>query len=104
MRKLQAKDLLKCATILGKVGENLKLDENATNVQVGLLFFSNALKYAETDLSEFLADIAEMSPQEFGEQPFDYPLEIIDHLVETEDIKSFLQRVKAIQGRLSKKS
>lgn len=103
MRKLNTADLMKCATILGKVGGNIKLRDGATAPEIGMAFFSSALQYAETDLRALLASVAEMTEEEFDKQPFEYPLQIIEELAEKDEFTNFLERLKVLQKRLSKK-
>jgi hypothetical protein len=97
---------MKCVAIAGKIGFKakealvVKQGEELNSIQVGLAFFSVAMQYAETDFKELLASIAEMSVEEFEQQPFDFPITILEHLAETEDLKSFLERVQTLAKKV----
>lgn len=103
MRKLNVSDLTKVVKILGKVGTNLNLSQEMSNAEIGLNFISTAAQYADEDLTSLLASIAEMPVEEFKKMPIDYPLEVIEELAETEDLKTFFTRAKALTGKLFKK-
>lgn len=103
MRKLNTLDLIKASTLLGKIGKNIEIPEGASNVQIGIILFSNVMQHAETDFKTWLADIAGMSVEEFEKQPFDFPLEVIEQIAEQEDLNAFLQRVRGLMSKLSKK-
>lgn len=104
MRKLNTYDLFKTATIVGKIGTNLRISEGMTPQQLGITFFGGALQYAETDFKSLLANICEMSVEDFDKMPFDYPLEVIETLINTEDMKSFLERVKSLAEKMQQSS
>lgn len=103
MRKLNTLDLLKVTSMFGKIGKKVEISEGMTEQQIGLTFFASALEHAETELKELLAGVAEMTVEEFEKMPFDYPLDVIEHLIENEDMQGFLQRVKGLIEKLSKK-
>jgi hypothetical protein len=90
-------------TIFGKVGTQLKTDENMTNAQVGVQFLATAAQFAEQDLTKLLASVSEMSIEEFKAMPIDYPLEVIEYLAEQEDLQTFFKRVKGLTEKLFKK-
>lgn len=110
MRPLNTMDTMKCVSIAGKIGIKAKelltrqAGQELTSLEIGLSFFSVAMQYAESDFKELLASIAEMSIEEFEQQPFDYPLTVLEHLAETEDLQSFFQRVQTLARKISKKS
>lgn len=103
MRKLNTNDLMTVVGILGKVGANIKTSEGMTNAQVGLQFLSTAAQYAEQDLTRLLANVSEMTIEEFKEMPIDYPIEVIEWLAENEDLASFFKRVKGLTEKLFQK-
>jgi hypothetical protein len=103
MRKLNTSDLMTVVSIFGKVGTQLKTDENMTNAQVGIQFMATAAQYAEDDLTKLLASVSEMSIEEFKKMPIDYPLEVIEYLSEEEDLQTFFKRVKGLTEKLFKK-
>ena len=109
MRALNTSDLMKAVAIAGKIGlkakDSLKTQEGEqmSSLAIGMTFFSVAAEHAEKDLKAFLAGIAEMSIEEFDKQPFDFPIAVIEHLAETEDLQGFLQRVTTLMKKLSRK-
>ena len=103
LRKLNALDLMKVVTIFGKVGANLKLSEEMSNTQLGINFIATACQYAEKEVSEFLASIANMTIDEFGKQDIDFPLLVIEELAEKEDLKSFFMRAGNLMKKITKK-
>jgi uncharacterized protein YutE (UPF0331/DUF86 family) len=103
LRKLNALDLMKVVTIFGKVGANLKFSDEMSNTQLGIHFISVACQYAEKEVTELLASLAKMSVEDFGKQPIDFPIEVIESLAEKEDLKSFFTRVGNLTKKLSKK-
>jgi hypothetical protein len=102
MRKLNTLDLIKGSAILGKIGKNIDVPEGAGNAQVGIAIFSAVMQHAETDFKAWLADIAEMTTEEFEKMPFDYPLELLENLAEQEDLSRFFERVKKLMGKMKK--
>jgi hypothetical protein len=62
------------------------------------------MQYAENEISEFLASIAEMDIATFNEQPFDFPLSVIEHLSETENLPLFFERARGLLGKIGKQS
>jgi hypothetical protein len=104
MRRLSTSDLIKTASLLGKIGREVKLAPDMSNAEIGLVMFSAVATKADAELKELLAGIAEMTIEEFEKQPFDYPLELIEQLAEQEDLSRFFTRVKALQAKLSSKS
>ena len=105
MRDLNTLDTLKVATIIGKMGVDASevVKEGMTDQQIGLIFLTSALKYAEKDIRDLLASIAEMTPEEFDKQPFDYPLDLIDELTEKEDLKLFLEKAQKLAQKIQNK-
>jgi hypothetical protein len=102
MRKLNSMDLIRGSSLLGKIGKNIEIPEGASNAQVGIAIFSAVMAHAETDLKTWLADIAEISVEEFDKKPFDYPLEIIEEIAEKEDLSRFLERAKNLLKKMQK--
>jgi hypothetical protein len=105
MRELNTLDTLKVATIIGKLGTNASefIKEGMTDQQIGIVFFTTALTFAETDIRNLLASIAELTPEEFDAKPFDYPLDLIDELTEKEDLKLFLQKARKLAQKIQGK-
>jgi hypothetical protein len=102
MRDLNTMDTLKVATIIGKMGMSAGelLKENMNDQQIGLIFFTSALQYAEKDIRDLLASISEMTPDEFDKQPFDYPLDLIEQLSEKEDIQLFFEKAQKLAQKM----
>jgi hypothetical protein len=87
-------------TIFGKIGSKVTIDPEADAQTLGLQLFSEGMKYAEEDIAELLAGIAEMDRDEFGRQPFDFPLQIIEEVAEKENLTLFFGRVKSLMGKM----
>jgi hypothetical protein len=104
MRKLNSMDLIKGSSLLGKIGKNIDIPEGASNAQVGIAIFSAVMAHAETDFKTWMADIAEISVEEFEKKPFDYPLEVIEEIAEKEDLTRFFERAKNLMGKIKKGS
>lgn len=104
IRRLKTKDFFTVATLLGKMASEAtkEIGEGSSASQIGTIFVSNALKFAEKDLKNWLADLAGIEPKEFDELPFDAPIDIIEQLAEREDLNSFLQRVMQLRSKFTK--
>jgi hypothetical protein len=104
VRRLKTKDFFTVASLLGKMAGDAskEISDGATASQIGTIFVSNALKYAEKDIKTWLADLVNIKPEEFDGLAFDAPIEIIEQLAEKEDLLSFLQRVQQLRGKLTK--
>lgn len=104
VRRLQTSDLFKVATMLSKITAGASKDvlEGMTATQTGALFISNAFRFAETDVKAWLAELVDMSVEEFDKLPFDAPIEIVEALADQEDLASFFQRVKGLAGKITK--
>jgi hypothetical protein len=96
MKKLRVNHLTKAVTIAGKIGNNVAVTKDMTAEQIGMAYFLSAMELAETEITELLADIAEMSIEEFKQQPMDFALQVIEEVAEKEDLMSFLERAKAL--------
>jgi hypothetical protein len=101
MRKLKASDLMRIVTLLGKIGKDLKIEEGADPMQVGMALYALFMQYADSDITGLLADIAEMDLETFNNQPFDFPLDVIQHLTESENLPHFFGRAKTLMSKLS---
>lgn len=103
MRKLNTNDFIKCASLLGKIGKELEIDEGMSNAQVGVSIFATCMKHAETDFKIILADIAEMTVEEFEQQDFDFPIVLIEQISEQQNLQSFFIRVKGLANKITRK-
>lgn len=107
IRRLKTKDFFTVATMLSKMaGDTMRNLSGETNdaASVGASFISNAFKYAESDIKDWLADLAGIAKDAFDELPFDAPIEIIERLAEQENLTSFLQRVMGLKDKLTKRA
>lgn len=102
VRSLNAKDLFKMTKILsvisGELRDSLKdVDFEKVDSQfLGIIIVEAAMKHAETQLKEFLADLVGMTPEEFEQEPFDAPITILTTLAEQEDLKAFFTKAKGL--------
>lgn len=109
VRRLNAKDLFKMTKILsvisGDLRETLKdVDMKKVDNQVlGIIIVEAAMKHAEGQMKELLADLVGMTAEEFEQLPFDAPLEILTILAKQEDLKDFLEKAKGLMSAFSGK-
>lgn len=98
IRRLKTKDFFQVAKILSKLGNKVmqQLNEETNSMQAGLLLLTTALENAESDMLEWLADLAGKTPEEFEEMDFDTPLLVIEALAEKEDLNRFFVKVRAL--------
>lgn len=104
IRKLKAKDLYTVGTMIRKALPTL-VEQGAfrsgasdspdpeRQSEVGKAVFRVLLDECYDDLWAWLADMAGMSSDEFGEQPLDAPLDVIEALVKDESFADFYKRV-----------
>ena len=94
IRELKTKDIFKMSKILKKL--NLKLEtEGKTQTQLGtelILAVVENLYIAESDVYEFLADLAGLKVEEFSELPIEETFKIIDEVKNIPFLASFLKR------------
>jgi len=105
MRKLKAKDLFIVGSMLRKVAPELvkvdfkgdvtqDTDERASNL--GKVIVPLVFDACFEDAWAWLADVAEMSIDEFNSQAVDFPIEVVEYLIKTEDMKSFFVRAGSL--------
>jgi hypothetical protein len=95
MRELNTKDIFKMSKIMKKMSLKINTDgDNKTQMQVGaeliLSIFEN-LHLAETEVTEFLADMSEMPVEKFGELPVNEVAKAIKEFKTKIDIGSFFK-------------
>lgn len=125
VRRLKTKDLFTVATIIAKCGNDFfitagrlligmndeeevengkkgkKEEKRKTNYgAIGISVFTSLLKYADTDIKEWLASMVEMEVKEFDELPIDAPVEIIEEMARQEDLKDFFTRVMGLRKNI----
>jgi hypothetical protein len=100
VRRLEAKDFFSIASILGKIGKDTfsKLEEELTESQMGLLFITNALKYAETEFKQLFASLTNTKPEDFDHLEFEAPIEVLEKIAEQEDLKKVFLRLKNLMN------
>lgn len=95
MRALKAKDIKTLSKMLGKVGDDnlkelIRLVQAKEDVsEVGVKIFKIISSDLTDDLYAWLADLAEMTPEELDDQPFSTPVKILTDLLKTEGIGDF---------------
>jgi hypothetical protein len=101
IRELKAKDFFTAARIISKLGNKAlkEINGEVSEIQAGILLLTTALEHAESDMLDWLADIAQKTTKEFEELPFDTPLVVIEQLFAKEDMNRFLERVRALIKR-----
>lgn len=63
---------------------------------IGRDLFASLLERHTDDLWSWLADVAEMSPDELDKQPMTAPGEIIEQVLEDEDIGPFAKQLRTL--------
>jgi hypothetical protein len=109
VRKLNALDLFKMTKILsvvsGEIRETMKeskMEEMDSQI-LGIMIVEAAMKHAEGQMKELLADLVGLSVEEFEKESFDAPLEILGTLAEQEDLKGFLQKAQGLMKKFTGK-
>lgn len=95
LRELKTKDIFKMSKILKKMNLKINADEGKTQRQVGaeliLSAFEN-LHFAEFEVNEFFADMANLTVKEFEELPFEKSMEILKEFKSIAGLSSFLKQ------------
>lgn len=95
MRNLKTSDIFKASKILSKI--NLKLDtKEKTQSEIGqelITQFIENLWKAETEVNEFLGDLAGITGEEFSNLSLEESFKIIQEFKSLPDITSFLSQV-----------
>ena len=120
IRNLKNKDVWTIAGILAKVARNSKQeirtlikdleetdeDKKAKNrekgVDVATFVLNAAFQHASSDLQKWLADLSDMSKDEFLDQDFGFTLDVIEELKKQDDVQDFFLRVWDMFKKLNK--
>lgn len=109
IRPLGTKDLFRMTKILSVISGEIRTSLGGASLQetdsqvVGILIIEAAMKHAESQLKEFLADIVGMTVEEFEQEPFDAPIDILYELAEKENLQGFFQKVQKLMSKFSGK-
>ena len=99
MRELKMKDVHKMSKILKKLGLKVGDVAGKKQEQVGaelvLQLFEN-IHLAETEVNEFLADMAGMTVMEFEELPIDKGYDLIQDFKSLAMVSDFLERANQL--------
>lgn len=110
VRELTTGDIWRVAKILTELREkglteifeaiNLENAANGTEEEIvasigtervmDLVFF--ALRHAESVTREFMADLINMTPEEFDKTPIDTPIEVIEQLIKKPEARDFFTK------------
>jgi hypothetical protein len=99
IRRLSVIDVIKVASILGKVYKQSG-GENIQEQSFSFLLLS-ALPTMEKDIVEFLASVINVTTEEFAQLPPESLIDIIEALAESEDLKRFFDKVKAVMAKMN---
>jgi hypothetical protein len=103
MRKLNAGDLFKFAKMMGKALPGIDELDTDNPAETGKQIFSALANHCVDDLADFLASVSEIDRSEFDSKPFDYPLEVIEHIINSGDYKAFFTRLPGLLSQASRK-
>lgn len=105
VRKLNTKDfwaLLKIVKAGGKEAFS-QLQEAKTNEQRAAVILDVGLDFAENQLTEFIADLAGLTKEQYLEGDFDLTLTVLEKAQEQNDFADFFKRaasfIKKFQGK-----
>ena len=105
IRELKAKDVRTIARILGKLKSSsvndlvVMMESDKTDpMRVGLSIFHLVAAEAADDIYEWLAGLVGMTVEEFNEQPFDAPIEIVRALAARRGIADFFAQATRRAG------
>ncbi|HHY72703.1 MAG TPA: hypothetical protein GX497_05675 [Bacillus bacterium] len=94
MRSLKTADIFKMSKILKKMDLKIKLEEGASQAQVGVQLIQSILEnvhQAEDEVNAFLAELVGLEVKEFSELPIEDMLEIFNLFKEQKGIINFLK-------------
>lgn len=106
-RRLQAKDVFTAARVFANAREDilravmdLRAEHpDASEKEVGMAIGGVLLQRADTDVHDWLADLAQKTPAEFDAMPLEELLGLIEQLVDNEDWPGFFSRVTGLANR-----
>lgn len=75
--------------------------EGAKQEQLGIAILFIALEHAESHLKGLLAELVDMTPEEFDKTPIDTTLVIIEDLIGRKDFKRFLEQAWSLAKKIS---
>lgn len=99
MRKLTAADLFKVSKMIGKALPDISEIDTDNPAKTGKQIFQAFAVNCTDELADFLASIAELSRSDFDSKPFDYPLEVIESIINGGEFTGFFTRLPALLGQ-----
>lgn len=94
MRDLKTGDIYKMSRILKKMDLKFNVDSKTSQEQMGVELVQKVvenLHLAENEVNAFLAELIDITPEEFADLPLGEVMEIINQFKDQKDIKAFLQ-------------
>lgn len=116
MRDLKNKDVWTVVGMLAKIADKSDLEirklvtkiqdedvkDSEKGIDVAVFVLKSAFRYVPEDLQEWLADLCEMSKEEFMEKDMDFTIEVIKELRQKEDVQNFFKKVSSMFKNLQK--
>lgn len=105
VRKLNSGDFHKLLKIAGKMGNDALLSlvkqSQVTNFSAGMAFVSSALKCASEDIKELLCDLTGLTIEEYDQQEFDFPLDVLEVVFAQQDMGKVFLRLKGLMSKIT---
>lgn len=98
VRRLKTGDIFRVAKLFLKMWKGGSVLDSKDFAETLL----SSLLENEDEITAFLADLVGLTPEEFRELPPDAIFDIADALSKSEDIKRFLDKVKAVLAKMPK--
>ena len=104
VRKLNSGDFHKLLKIAGKMGNNalvsLVKQTQVTNFSAGMAFVSAALECASEDIKALLCDLTGLTIEQYDQQEFDFPIDVMEKVFEQQDMGKVFLRVKGLMSKI----
>lgn len=94
MRNLKTGDIYKMSAILKKMNIKFEVEKGISQEQMGLQMIQKvveSLHLAQTEVNAFLAELVDITPEEFNELPISETIDIINQFKNQKDIGAFLK-------------
>lgn len=102
IRSLRASDIRQLSGVIGQelgVLADLAGDENKDPTKVGMALFERILTKHVDALWSWLADVANMTPEELDEQPLTFPVEIVREIQRRGEFRPLLDALFSQTGK-----
>ncbi len=109
VRRLNTADLFTMTKIMSKISGDVRgalkdLQINKIDPQLfGIIVIEAAMKHAEKEFKELLADVIGKTVEEFEKEPFDAAIVIMEKVAEQENLKDFFTKAQGLMNKFSGK-